>query len=203
VDWNRDGDTLDIVPSDINFLDSCGAGPNQVLKGFDDWNNLVYITSPAPGASPGASPGTAGSNSSNSSISSEGKANSTIGSNQSKVASEPDLTVEDIRQHRVELLEGINSTIKSLPSSAFKQPANAEGIKDSLTTTPQSELQKITNLLESDKLDQAIMSLNLLKNKTDSSEGGLPADDVIVNPQAQQKVLPLIENLIQVLEKQK
>lgn len=70
-----------------------------------------------------------------------------------------------------------------------------------MTTTPQSELVKITNLLKSDKIDEAILNLNSLKNKTDSSEGGLAADDVIINPQAQQKVIPLIENVIQVLEK--
>jgi hypothetical protein len=202
-DWNRDGDTIDTGLSDINLLDSCNPSPSQVLNGFDDWNNLLYITSPAAGASPGATPGTAGSNSSNSSLFSEGMVNSTIASNQSKVVSEPDLTVEDIRQHRVELLEGINSTINSLPNSAFIQPGIAEGIKDGLTSKPQSELEKISNLLESDKLDPAIGELTILKNLTDSSAGGLAADDLITDPQAQQDVIPLIDNLIQVLEKQK
>lgn len=202
-DWNRDGDTIDTGLSDINLLDSCNPSPSQVLNGFDDWNNLLYITSPAAGASPGATPGTAGSNSSNSSLLSEGMVNSTIASNQSKVVSEPDLTVEDIRQHRVELLEGINSTINSLPNSAFIQPGIAEGIKDGLTSKPQSELEKISNLLESDKLDPAIGELTILKNLTDSSAGGLAADDLITDPQAQQDVIPLIDNLIEVLEKQK
>jgi len=204
--WNRDLDTIDTgVVSDINNLNfnGCMTTPNQRLNGFDDWNNLAYITSPAAGASPGATPGTAGSNSSNSSLLSEGVVNSTNASNQSKVVSEPDLTVEDIRQHRVELLEGINNTINSLPNSAFIQPGIAEGIKDGLTSKPQSEIEKISNLLESDNLDPAIAELTILKNLTDSSAGGLATDDLIIDPQAQQEVVPLIDNLIQVLEKQK
>jgi peptidoglycan hydrolase-like protein with peptidoglycan-binding domain len=47
LDWNRDGDTVDTVPADINFIKSVpdcnpNAGGNnstsQVLNGFDDWN---------------------------------------------------------------------------------------------------------------------------------------------------------------------
>lgn len=202
-DWNRDGDTIDTGLSDINLLDSCNPSPNQVLNGFDDWDNLAYITSPAAGASPGATSGAAGSNSSNSSLLSEGLVNSTITSNESKVVSEPDLTVENIRQHRIDLLEGINNTINSLPNNAFKQPGIAEGIKEGLTIKPQSQMDNISNLLESDKLDPAIAELTTLKNLTDSSAGGLAADDLITDPQAQQEVIPLIDNLIQVLEKQK
>lgn len=37
----------------------------------------------------------------------------------------------------------------------------------------------------------------------DSSFGDLAAYDLIIDAQAQKKVIPLIENLIQVLEKQK
>ena len=149
--------------SDINLLDSCNPSPSQVLNGFDDWNNLLYVTSPAAGASPGAPPGSAGSNSSNSSLSSEGIVNSTIASNQSKVVSEPDLTVEDIRQHRVDLLEGINNTINSLPNNAFIRPSLAEGIKDAMTTKSQSGLQNITNLLESDNLEPSYSGINYAK----------------------------------------
>ncbi|MDW0212026.1 MAG: hypothetical protein QOA12_08700, partial [Nitrososphaeraceae archaeon] len=72
-----------------------------------------------------------------------------------------------------------------------------------LTIKPQSQMDKISNLLESDKLGPAIAELTTLKNLTDSSAGGLAADDLITDPQAQQEVIPLIDNLIQVLEKQK
>lgn len=198
-DWNRDGDPLDNpVGSDINNLDGCPPSPNQVLSSHDDWNNLMYITTPAPGISLGTD---AEMNMSKISPSSMENTTSNIG-NQSEVLEE--LTVDDVRQHRIELLEGINNAINSLPNNAFSQPQEAVELKDSLTAAPpQNETNNIANLLQSDKLDEAIVQLNDLKAKTDSSFGGLDADDLITNPQAQQKVLPLIENLIQVLEKQK
>ena len=76
-------------------------------------------------------------------------------------------------------------------------------MKGNLTIKPQNETNDIVSLLQSDKLNEAIEQLNELKSKTDSSFGGLAADDLITNPQAQQRILPLIENLIIVLEKQK
>jgi hypothetical protein len=197
-DWNRDGDTLDNpVSSDVNFLDGCSTSPNQILNGHNDWNNLVYISTPAPGMSLGTDIGT---NISEISPSSIGNTTSNI-VNQSEALEE--LTVEDIRQHRVELLKGINNAINSVPNTAFSKPQEALELKRSLTSTPQDETSGIANLLQSDNLDEAIVQLNDLKAKMDSSFGGLAADDSITNPQAQQKVLPLIENLIQVLEKQK
>lgn len=123
-DWSGDTDTNDMgVPRDLNFVDSCPASPGQVLNGFDDWSNLVYITTPAPGVSPGVSAGTTGTN-----ISMSSAGNATTVSNKSQV-SEPDLTVEDIRQHRIQLLEMINNTINSFPNNSFRQPLDAEGLK--------------------------------------------------------------------------
>jgi hypothetical protein len=204
-DWNRDGDTLDNpVSSDINNLDSCSTSPNQILHSYDDWNNLEYITTPAPGLSLGTI--TTGSNSSSKLISnvendSSDSTTNTVVANQSEALDE--LTVDDIRQHRVELLDSINEAINSLPNAAFKQPQKAMELKSNLTVKPQNETNDIASLLQSDKLNEAIQQLNELKSKTDSSFGGLAKDDLITNPQAQQKILPLIENLILVLEKQK
>ncbi len=45
IDWNRDGDTVDLgVAADINNLgfSGCGAAPGQMLTGYDDWANLGY-----------------------------------------------------------------------------------------------------------------------------------------------------------------
>ena len=200
-DWNRDGDSLDNpVSSDINNLDGCSASPNQNLNSHDDWNNLRYITTPAPGMSLGTNIEMNMSEIPPSSI--ENTTSNMV--NQSEVLEE--LTVDDVRQHRIELLEGINNAINSLPNTAFSQPQEALELKESLTLTtpPQpTETSDIANLLQTDKLDEAIIQLNELKAKTDSSFGGLEADDLITNPEAQEKVLPLIQNLIQVLEKQK
>lgn len=198
-DWNRDGDSLDNpVNSDINNLDGCSASLNQILNSYDDWNNLKYISTPAQGMSLGTD---IEMNMSEISPSSFENTTSNI-LNQSSALEE--LTVNDVRQHRLELLEGIDNAINSLPNTAFSQPQEALKLKADLTSAqPQNETSNIADLLQSDKLDEAIVQLNDLKAKTDSSFGGLAVDDLIINPQAQQKVLPLIENLIQVLEKQK
>jgi hypothetical protein len=204
-DWNRDGDTLDNpISSDINVLNSCSTSPNQVLHSYDDWNNLVYIATPAPGLSLETTTGTNSSSSkltSNTGNNTSETTTNTVVANQSEVLEE--LTVEDIRQHRIELLESINDAINSLPNAAFKQPQTAKEMKGNLTIKPQNETNDIASLLQSDKLNEAIGQLNELKSKTDSSFGGLAGDDLIINPQAQQRILPLIENLIIVLEKQK
>ena len=44
IDWNRDGDTLDLnVSADINSgFGGCGIAPGQTLTGADDWTNLLY-----------------------------------------------------------------------------------------------------------------------------------------------------------------
>jgi hypothetical protein len=207
-DWNRDGDTLDnAVSSDINNLDSCSTSPNQILHSYDDWNNLAYITTPAPGLSLGITTTVINSSSSSKLASNVENDTSDTTINTAAVANQSDaleeLTVENIRQHRIELLDSINDAINSLPNAAFKQPQKAMELKGNLTVKPQNETNDIVSLLQSDKLNEAIQQLNELKSKTDSSFGGLATDDLITNPQAQQKILPLIENLILVLEKQK
>ena len=179
------------------------------MQSYDDWNNLAYIVTSAPGLSLGTTitSTTTEINSSSSKLKSNvdndtsDTTTNTVVANQSEALEE--LTVEDIRQHRMDLLESINTTINSLPNAAFKQPQKAMELKDNLTINPQTETNDIVSLLQSDKLNEAIKQLNELKSKTDSSFGGLAADDLITNPQAQQRILPLIENLILVLEKQK
>ena len=66
-----------------------------------------------------------------------------------------------------------------------------------------NEIIKLENVLQTDNVDLAIAMLNLLKSTTDSSIGGNAEDDLITNADAQRKVLPEIEYLIFILEKQK
>ncbi len=44
VNWNRDGDSTDVVSQDINQLASlgCAASPGEVLEGYDDWANIQF-----------------------------------------------------------------------------------------------------------------------------------------------------------------
>ena len=77
--------------------------------------------------------------------------------NQSEVIEE--LSIRDIRQHRMELLAGINNTINSLPNSAFNQLQEVEKLKDSLILETQNETGSLADLLQSDKLEEAICTI--------------------------------------------
>jgi hypothetical protein len=71
----------------------------------------------------------------------------------------------------------------------------------SIETTPGTS--ELSNLFVSDNLDESITELQALRSTTNATVGGNPQDDLIVDPEAQQKVLGLIDNFIQLLEKQK
>jgi hypothetical protein len=188
VDWNRDGDKVDTtVIADINNVrqtGDCRASPpldnNAWLYGHNDWANLMYIYS-----QPCIFCALEETNMVN-------KSDDTI-----------ELTIEEVIEDRITLFERIKNTLKSLPLNAFKNPEAALQLKDNLSLPLQNETISLENLLRTDKVDQAIAMLNVLKSKTDSSIGGIAKDDLITNPNAQRKVLPLIEYLILVLEKQK
>jgi hypothetical protein len=180
IDWIRDGDTVDTgIGADISNMgfNGCGPGPNEILNGYDDWNHLRLVLG-APGAS---------------------LAEAIVQPQQSL----PELTVNDTRQQRVLLLDGINEALGNLPNTAFKQPTAAEGLKSTLNKTTQPTTGDIAVLLKSDKLDSAIAKLSDIRSKADSSFGGSEANDIISSPVAQKNVVPLIDNLIMVLEKQK
>ncbi len=49
IDWNGDGDTNDTVAADPNRLEySCGRTPGELLKGGDDWRNLLWSFAASP-----------------------------------------------------------------------------------------------------------------------------------------------------------
>ena len=215
-DWNRDGDTLDVTNSDINSFsfNGCSTSPNQILRGFDDWKSLKYISLPiivAFAANPAMNLSEVISSSVNNMTDSLfNQTNQTVSSapnqtisNNANLSQVSELTMEDVRQQRIELLAGINSAINSLPNTAFKQSQEASTLKGELTSEVQNKTGSIADLLQSDKLDEAIGQLNGLKGKMDSSFGGFSGDDLIIDTNAQQQIVPLVENLILVLEKQK
>lgn len=124
-------------------------------------------------------------------------------SNNANFSQMSEITVEHIRQQCVQLLAGIYNAINSLPNTAFKQSQEGLRLKSELASELQNRTGSIAYLLQSDKLDEAIARLNGLKGKMDSSFGGFSGDDLIINSDAQQQVVPLVDNLILVLEKQK
>jgi hypothetical protein len=44
INWNRDGDTADVVSRDINNMpvNACAAAAGEVLTGYNDWGNVKY-----------------------------------------------------------------------------------------------------------------------------------------------------------------
>ena len=81
---------------------------------------MIYVTTPAAGLSTETTM-------TNETLSPEG--NATVSSSPENNPALDELTANDVRQHRNQLLEGINDTINSLPSTAFIQPTEAEAIK--------------------------------------------------------------------------
>jgi hypothetical protein len=168
VNWNVDvGDTDStdtVVVSDINnfgpAIGNCAAGafgnPGiQVDNGFDDWNaGFVFQTA---GASVEV---------------------------EQEPLREPELTMTDVRQSRLALLDGIRSAIERLQST---EPSALVGEEEAFDTG------HIAELLQSDHLVEAITELNVLKDQVIEAFG-LEA--------SQQEVIPLIDNLVLALEKQ-
>lgn len=103
----------------------------------------------------------------------------------SKMPKEQELTIDDIRQSRLVLLEGIDNAIqrlvKSEPKAMMQKPT---GIFD---TT------HIAQLLKTDQLDAVIVELNKLQAKVIAVFGPEAAD---------REVVPQIQNLISVLKQQ-
>jgi hypothetical protein len=149
---------------------------DMLLSGYDDWNNLIYrLSSETSGAGVIAPP------------------------QQIHI----DITVNDIRQQRSQLLAAINDAITKIPNTAFKQPELSVKIKSTLNNETQPAVGNLSLLLKTDKLDAAIRKLTELKTSLTSSLPGSRINDSIASPLPQNKAIPLINNLITVLEKQK
>jgi hypothetical protein len=156
VDFNING-VIDkqLVTSDINGGLACGTpGPGPVATGFNDWSNLRYITTPA---------------------------EALTGFQVQQLEVPEEQTIDDIRESRLILLEGINNAIQRLIES---QPES----------TVEFDTSHIAELLQTDQLDAAIEELLGLKAQVINVFGQEAAD---------REVVPQIQNLIGALEDQK
>jgi RTX calcium-binding nonapeptide repeat (4 copies)/Metallo-peptidase family M12B Reprolysin-like len=150
VDWNYNGMT-DPAPVSVNinkFSSDPNAGCNGFgtqLNGFNDWSNLVYL--PPTTASGITMP--------------------------SQQEVEQDITIEEVRESRLVLLDGINNAIGRLGGSI--------------------DLSHIAELLQTDQLEAAIAELAELKAQVIAQFG---------EEAANREVVPQIDNLIGALEKQ-
>ena len=154
---------------------------------------------------------------------------STTRHNESDVANE--LTSYDIKRLNLQLASTLKDTISNLSDTSFQQyPQNSilslsdkEKSKNSeaarsyyedkigntslLELTPYNESRNtsdttITGYIKSDKIDNAISSLNALLPTMDSSTGGIGSNDKIVNSSSQQHIAGLIDNAVEILKHQ-
>jgi hypothetical protein len=183
VDWNRDNDFIDpVVTADITNIGSCGSSPNEILDGHDDWNNLVYRVG-------------------------------NINFVSINTIEQDELTIDDVIEHRMLLLDAINNEVQGVPNSDITLPATAFNLPSSVVVknainseSNPDVVGSIANKLQSkdvSDLDDSISMLESLRSKMDSSFEGSPTNDVITGDTSQAKIVPMIDNLIGVLELQK
>lgn len=187
IDYNRDGDTAD---PDVERDLTGDSKLSPRLSPYSDWSTILYNFRTVPEGASGAP--------------AAGATPSEFGRPLSATTSEPEYSVENLRQDRLKLLAGIEQAIQTLPPTAFRTPEAAGVAKGNLSAEIRTApTESITALLNANNLNGAIQELNELKARADSSMGGAAADDLIAAPQAQQQVTFLINNMIQALEKQK
>lgn len=114
-----------------------------------------------------------------------------------------DFTIENLRSARLQLVQGINNEIQILPDAAFANTTSVNNTKAGFEQELIGGNTSIANLTQSDKLGEAIEALNMTRAKMDSSFGGDPNDDLIIETKAQQIIVPLIDNLMLVLIEQR
>jgi hypothetical protein len=195
IDYNTDGDKADTgVAKELN-----SDGARSTLGGYNDWARILYNFRSTLAGSFGATAGAAVGGANATSVTP-----SEFGRPLTATTSEPEYSVENLKQDRLKLLAGIEQAIQTLPPTAFRTPEAAVEAKGNLSAEIRtSPTESITALLNANNLNGAIQELTELKARADSTMGGAAADDLIAAPQAQQEVTFLVNNLIQTLEKQK
>ncbi len=196
-DWNRNNHIGDLgVIADLNNIGPgqapnlifCTSTPGEIEASYNDWNRVVY-------------------NAGNGDLDSEDEL-----TGGGRMTGPDELPVEKLTASRLALLESLNDAIENLPSNAFvtsqesqeqQSQLQSEDRRDLLRTETTPGTSELSNLLVSDNLDESINELQELRSISDATVGGNPQDDLIVDPEAQQTVLGLIDNFILSLEKQK
>lgn len=103
--------------------------------------------------------------------------------------------IENLFASRVAILNAISTHINSLPPQDLKD----SGAKNVLG----NEIKAIVSSLNSNNIQNGLGGLSSLRNKMDSSSNGNPADDLVINPNAQEILLYQINNLGNALQKQR
>jgi hypothetical protein len=213
-------------------ITDCNSSTLQTLYGFKDWDGLIYWAGNGAGFSNGTSirsleatgqtlnqpinyttppcditnplcltsacdpsdPGAASCSFATNFTSPTLSVNDTYG----RDGAYPDITINDVRKSRGLLASGINQTIQNTPDSDFANSTSPIQEKNKFGL----DLTKVANLAQADLLEEAIIKLYDVRARMDSEFGESKTNDVIVNPESQMKIVPLIDNLIEALQKQ-
>lgn len=103
--------------------------------------------------------------------------------------------VANLFASRAAILNAIKIHINSLPPQDLKD-ASAKGVLG-------NAINAILGNLNSNNIQNGLNGLSALRNKMDSSANGNPADDLVINPIAQEILLYQINNLGNALQKQR
>jgi hypothetical protein len=188
IDWNWNGAiNPQPVSSDINGGLNCGTpgppGATGVLNGFNDWNSILYIPAPSirnPIPSPAAA---------------MMQEQMTISDEEPEPEPDPETpverTMEDVRETRLMLLNGINNAIFRITHPLGESGPSSQSDSQP-QTAPEFDTSHIAELLQTDQLAAAIAELNKLKVQVVTTYG----------EEASAETVSQIDNLVGVLELQ-
>lgn len=109
-----------------------------------------------------------------------------------------EVTIDDVRTSRLSLINEIVQNVEAVPDQNFSNPAFANEFKSGLVV----QLNITGQLLQDDKLQDGIANMIDIRARMDSAFGGTILDDIIVDRSSQEILVPLIDNLVQALQKQ-
>jgi hypothetical protein len=180
TDWNVDGDTGDErVTGDINCVrGSAGDGILEVLNGYDDWSNMIFVTDPSAGVS----------------ISQDTPKEITVEQLNEHMLQSLALIYNDLKS--LEIGSYVN---QSQGIAAQTQETLDNHVAN---TTSNNSLSGIILSNQPDRFATTADALSTLRSVMDSSINGTAGNDIITNSTAQQQIVPQIDNLVMGLENQ-
>jgi hypothetical protein len=218
IDYNRDGDTTDVgVVRNLNNFgysgtiseSNCNSNTFTTLFGYKDWGDLLKYWGVGGEFSNGTLINQMVAQISGN-LNESGHTNAAFQNNSSQISNgngnftHTDVTIQFVKEARLQILQGINREIQMLPDSAFKDPESANKTRaDFEQELLGSSNSSIANLTQFDQLGDAIDALTTFRQKMDSSFGGSAKDDLIVDPKAQEVIVRLIDNFTEVLVQQR
>ena len=208
IDWDWSGSIDNInVGYNINTfpaINDCAFYSADKLVPFDDWVKIKYRFNPIIDSGLGAQIQKNMGNRSN-----LFKAFNNTYTIQNSVKPTPmvtpEITFAEVRDMTISLAKGIDLAIQTTPSINFKTPASSSSIKKMFSQEISSDRPSGSVILsiKGDNADDAITKLKIVRGKMDGRIGGNLANDEITSIKAQQNIVPMIDNLISVLQQQK